>query len=129
MTSPESLRAVAARRVAERRSFQFHLAIYLAVNGVIWGLWLFAIPHNTLGFPWPIFPTLGWGVGVAVHGLSTYWRLSEVSEAVIEARSAKAAGRVSRPGATPPPSARIRWRRCNPSTARVTRRAVDVTAE
>ena len=46
-----------------------HLAIYLAVNAMLWILW--AAVAGTHEFPWPIWVTLGWGIGVAVQWLST----------------------------------------------------------
>lgn len=67
--SEQELLEVATRRVTERRDFRVHLAIYLAVNAMLWILW--AAVTGTDEFPWPIWVTLGWGIGVAVQWLST----------------------------------------------------------
>jgi Domain of unknown function (DUF1707)/2TM domain len=36
---------------------------YLAVMALLWLIWLL----SGAGYPWPIWPTLGWGIGVAGH--------------------------------------------------------------
>ena len=46
------------------RSFKIHLTLYLVVNVFLVGVWA---ASGGGGF-WPIWPILGWGVGVAVHG-------------------------------------------------------------
>jgi hypothetical protein len=80
----QELRAAAERRVAQRRGFQMHLTIYLLVNAGLWIIWYLAMPLINVGVPWPIFPTLGWGVGIVAHGLTTYWSLSGADDAAVE---------------------------------------------
>src|SRR5688572_15711594 len=36
---------------------------YLAVMALLWLIWAV----TGAGYPWPIWPTLGWGVGIAAH--------------------------------------------------------------
>jgi hypothetical protein len=36
---------------------------YLAVIALLWVIWLVA----GAGYPWPVWPMLGWGIGVAGH--------------------------------------------------------------
>jgi Domain of unknown function (DUF1707)/2TM domain len=36
---------------------------YLAVMALLWLIWLV----TGMGYPWPIWPMLGWGIGVAGH--------------------------------------------------------------
>jgi hypothetical protein len=36
---------------------------YLAVIGLLWLIWLV----SGAGYPWPVWPMLGWGIGVAGH--------------------------------------------------------------
>ena len=64
----EQLREQAIKRIKEKNDFQIHLAVYLAVNLMLVGFWWF----TGAGFFWPIFPILGWGVGVAVNGYTVY---------------------------------------------------------
>jgi hypothetical protein len=42
--------------------------VYVVVN-----LFLFAISSYGLGHrPWSVFPLLGWGLGLALHGISVF---------------------------------------------------------
>jgi 2TM domain len=55
----------------KRASFKGHLLSYIVVNGFLWLMWAFMRPENA-GRPWPIWPTLGWGIGLVMHFLSAY---------------------------------------------------------
>jgi len=46
------------------RSFKTHLTLYLLVNLFLIGIW----GASGGGYFWPIWPLLGWGIGLAVHG-------------------------------------------------------------
>ncbi len=52
----------------ERNAVLIHLISYAGVNVLVWMIWLFA----TGGFPWPLFVTLFWGIGMAGHLLDYY---------------------------------------------------------
>ncbi|MBC7946690.1 MAG: 2TM domain-containing protein [Chitinophagaceae bacterium] len=57
----------------KRASFKSNLITYLIVNAFIWALWfLTADRNNYKGWPWPIWPTLGWGVGIVFHYFSAF---------------------------------------------------------
>jgi hypothetical protein len=59
--------------IAQRRaSFKTHALTYLIVNGFLWGLWFFNEKEHGSGYPWPIWSTLGWGVGLAFHFAGAY---------------------------------------------------------
>lgn len=60
--------------VAQRRvSFKYHLATYLIINAFLWGVWLFGNNGQSTGnYPWPIWPTAGWGIGLFFHFLGAY---------------------------------------------------------
>jgi hypothetical protein len=66
------------KQAKERVGFRMHLRTYLIVNIGLWLIWavtLFAIPSRSgFYFPWPFFPTLGWGIGLVSHYLSVYRR-------------------------------------------------------
>jgi hypothetical protein len=64
------LRAEALDRLKRKRDFRNHLFIYVLVNASLWVIW--AVTGG--GFPWPIFPLLGWGIGLAAHAFDTYRR-------------------------------------------------------
>lgn len=54
-------------KIARKRvSFRTHFATYIIVNAFLWAIWFFGEardPHDMV--PWPMWSTLGWGVGVA----------------------------------------------------------------
>ncbi|HEY1112851.1 MAG TPA: 2TM domain-containing protein [Chitinophagaceae bacterium] len=60
--------------LAQRRaSFKRHLAAYAILNIFFWVLWY--VTHEggePDGLPWPVWPMLGWGIGVAFHYASAY---------------------------------------------------------
>ncbi|MCY3918014.1 MAG: 2TM domain-containing protein [Chloroflexi bacterium] len=52
----------------ERNALLIHLISYAGVNVLVWMIWLFAAG----GFPWPLFVTFFWGIGMAGHLLDYY---------------------------------------------------------
>lgn len=68
-----------ARRILRRRALYLHLAVYLAVNAMIFVVWLLAGG----GFPWFLFPLMGWGIGLVAHGASALL-LARPSDIVLE---------------------------------------------
>jgi len=48
---------------ATRRRLDPHATTYLAVIALLWLVWLV----TGAGYPWPIWPMLGWGIGVVGH--------------------------------------------------------------
>src|SRR5258708_3339421 len=71
----EAIRQRAEKRVRQRIEFVQHLSIYVIVNLILWALWFIAknaFQAELLLFPWPILVTLGWGVGLAAHGIVVY---------------------------------------------------------
>lgn len=67
---PESkLRARAVAQLRERRDFYIHLTIYLAVNAMLIVVWIWNDPRE---FFWPVFPLVGWGIGIAVHAFTVF---------------------------------------------------------
>jgi hypothetical protein len=63
------LRHVAVARLRIQRDFKAHLTAYVLVNLLLNGVWLVT---DRGGFYWPIFPLLGWGIGVAFNALNVY---------------------------------------------------------
>ncbi|HEX6587866.1 MAG TPA: 2TM domain-containing protein [Longimicrobiales bacterium] len=58
----------ALKQAREIRSFYSHLAIYLVVNAFLVALDLLTSPDEL----WFFWPMLGWGIGLAVHGVSVF---------------------------------------------------------
>ena len=61
-----TLEARARRRVARKMGFAIHLLVYVVVNA---GLWIADLASG--GPRWAWFPMLGWGLGLAIHGVVT----------------------------------------------------------
>lgn len=76
----EELRREAVAAVKRRREFQNHLASYACVNAVLVAIWAL----TGAGFFWPIFPMLGWGIGLAAHAWNTYRPSDQISEEDIQ---------------------------------------------
>ena len=53
-----------ARQILKRRTFYLHLSVYVAVNLMLIAIW--ALVGG--GFPWFLFPLMGWGIGLVAHG-------------------------------------------------------------
>jgi hypothetical protein len=62
--SDDDLRALALKRLKAKRDLQAHLVAYVTVNLLLVGIWWVIMPG---GFFWPIFPILGWGIGLAFN--------------------------------------------------------------
>lgn len=69
-TSPDAdLEATARRRAGARMGWYVHAFVYLVVNAVLAALSLGNGQH------WAIFPALGWGLGLLLHGLGVWLAL------------------------------------------------------
>src|SRR6476659_7059198 len=85
-----------AKRLLRRRVFYLHLSIYLVTNlflVVIWAL-------TGAGFPWFVFPLLGWGIGLVAHG-SAAFLLADPEEIVLRREQERM--RATPPAAADPP--------------------------
>jgi hypothetical protein len=61
-------------KIAKKRAeFKKHFFIYLLINLLLWGIWIFtSLKRGDFSFPWPIFVSFGWGVGIAFNYISVY---------------------------------------------------------
>lgn len=76
----EQLVRAARRRAGMKFGFLVHLAVFIAVNAL-----LFVVNQRTMpGFAWFAFPLGGWAVGLSVHGLAVYFSLSGLRERLVE---------------------------------------------
>jgi len=68
-----------ARRLAGRKlGFLVHAAVYVAVNALLAG-----VAWSSTGGGWPIFPALGWGIGLLVHALVALGPLGSVHRRLV----------------------------------------------
>ena len=68
--SEQELREQALTRLRKKRDFRSHLLTYVSVNAVLVVIWA----GTGADFFWPIFPILGWGIGVAANAWDVYGR-------------------------------------------------------
>ena len=61
------LRARAIARLRQQQGYRIHLTAYVLVNALLIGIWLAVGIGGAWTIPWPIFPLLGWGVGLYFH--------------------------------------------------------------
>ncbi len=64
----EERRVAAVKRLEEKRDFRTHVVTYVVVNGVFVGIWAV----TGAGYFWPIWPLLGWGVGLVLHAWTLF---------------------------------------------------------
>ena len=62
----EPLERLARRRASAKLGWYVHAAAYLLVIPLLWAL------AAATGTRWAVFPTLGWGLGLAVHGVAVF---------------------------------------------------------
>jgi hypothetical protein len=74
------LHAVARRRVQMKRGLLIHLALYVAVNAMLFLIWNL----TGRGYPWFVWPLAGWGVGVFANGLVVVMELFLPEDRAIE---------------------------------------------
>jgi hypothetical protein len=80
-TDEMDLRARAESRVKARDEFRIHLVVFVLVNALLWLIWLMNDVGD--GTFWPLYPLLGWGIGLFAHWWVTYPRTAS-REAEIE---------------------------------------------
>jgi hypothetical protein len=81
------LRQRAEARVQAREGFSVHFVVYLAVNLLLWGIWAYS--GANINEAWPIFVTLGWGIGLVAHFWSVYIQSEDRHEAAVDAELRK----------------------------------------
>jgi hypothetical protein len=68
-TQDEVLREGAIKRLKKRRDFAGHLLVYTLVNTFIVLIWFISGSNE---FFWPVFPIVGWGIGVWMNAWDVY---------------------------------------------------------
>ena len=66
--SNDDIDKLARRRAGAKLGWYTHATVYLVVN-----LFLFALSEFAMGQRrWSIYPMLGWGLGLALHGVAVF---------------------------------------------------------
>lgn len=69
--------------IAQKRAgFKRHALVYFIVNAFLWTTWfmrghvfhsgIWDGDHYHFNFPWPLWTTIGWGIGLAFHFAGAY---------------------------------------------------------
>lgn len=66
----QALRERAVRHLRKRREFVGHVFAYVLVNTLLVIIWA---TTNSGTFFWPMFPILGWGIGLFFHGWDVFF--------------------------------------------------------
>jgi hypothetical protein len=66
--SPEQIEHLARKRAGAKMGWYFHACLYVVVNVSLFALAYFGLRSR----PWSIYPVLGWGLGLAFHGISVF---------------------------------------------------------
>lgn len=76
----EDQRQWAIRRVGAKRTFWLHLSVYILVNALLTLIWVV----DSGGDFWPVWPMLGWGIGLGAHAVSVFFAPMNISEERID---------------------------------------------
>ena len=69
---PEQLRKHALASLKRKRDFKAQIVVFVLINILLWGIWVIGGIEGDFGFPWPVFATVGWGIGLVMQGWSIY---------------------------------------------------------
>ncbi|MFL5741229.1 MAG: 2TM domain-containing protein [Flavisolibacter sp.] len=65
----QALTETQLRELAKKRvEFRAHFLVYCVINSLLWIIWLV----TGRGYPWPVWPLAGWGIGVLFQYLFDY---------------------------------------------------------
>ena len=64
--SRDPLERMARRRAAAKMGWYTHATVYVCVNAML------ALISTLDGRHWAVYPALGWGLGLAIHGAVVY---------------------------------------------------------
>jgi hypothetical protein len=66
----DDIRRLAIRRADMRLAFRSHLTAYAIVNAGLVAIYM--LTGGVGHYFWPIWPMVGWGIGLAAHGVTVY---------------------------------------------------------
>lgn len=64
----DEIEQLATRRAKAKLGWYIHAGVYLVVNGFLFLLSTYGPGRQH----WAIYPALGWGLGLALHGISVF---------------------------------------------------------
>lgn len=66
--TPDEIERLAHKRAKAKLGWYIHALVYVVVNLFLFAMSSFAFGHR----PWSVFPLLGWGIGLALHGVAVF---------------------------------------------------------
>ena len=68
------------KQAKDRVNFKRHLLTYIGVNAFFWMIWFIDGDKNYHEqFPWPVYPMLGWGIGLFFNYWGAYHGHSKIN--------------------------------------------------
>jgi uncharacterized membrane protein len=73
----------------QRMAFRIHATAYVAVQTLIFAIWVIVWQLGGTAHPWFVYPLLGWGIGLAVHyaAVRDSWRSLPAADTKTQSRS------------------------------------------
>ena len=68
LLSEDEIERIARKRAGAKLGWYIHALVFVVVNLFIFGLSRYGFGER----PWSVYPLLGWGVGLALHGISVF---------------------------------------------------------
>ena len=78
----------ARRRAGRQLGFYIHAAVFAAVNLVLIAINISTTPAHA----WSVFPLLGWGFGLLMHGMAALGPLGRVYRSLVDRELARLSG-------------------------------------
>jgi hypothetical protein len=66
--TPDDLEQLARRRASAKLGWYVHAVAFVVVNLIVFSMSRYGFGNR----PWSVFPLLGWGLGLALHGISVF---------------------------------------------------------
>jgi len=78
LDTDDELREKALQLLRKKSDLRAHVLAYVLVNAFLVGIWAV----TGAGFFWPVFPIMGWGIGLAFNVWDVYRRAIPTEEQV-----------------------------------------------
>jgi fatty acid desaturase len=73
-STPDARRAQAVQSLKRRADLKAHAVVYVLANLAFWGIWVVIGIGSHSWWPWPVFLTLFWGIGLLMNAWDVYMR-------------------------------------------------------
>lgn len=66
--TPEDIDRIARKRAGAKLGWYVHALVYLVVNAGMFAASVYGLRQR----PWTLYPAMGWGLGLALHGIAVF---------------------------------------------------------